>query len=196
MRTTLRLGLLAAVAACLGACENTAATPKSNAIWVIEDGTTVVHNPSGIRAPRQAGRFQYIKKYEGQRQDLVVIYDLGPEPGAVRVYFSGLMPPVPEPCDALVARRAERVSQREEFTQQIGPWTDLAPLFKGMEAGRAAIYDSEVDTDGSPLPMRSELYILCGGGGSWFLEYRADYPRDGEGSGWIEELIAETAPRS
>jgi hypothetical protein len=192
---SLRLGLLAALIVGLAACENTAATPKSNAIWLIEDGTTVVHNPSGIRAPRQAGRFQFIKKYEGQRQDLVVIYDAGPEPGAVRVYFSGLMPPVTEPCDALVARRAERVGQREEFTQQIGPWTDLAPLFAGMEAGRAAVYDSDLNMDGANLPTRSELYILCGAGGSWFLEYRADYPRDGQGSGWIEELIAATATR-
>jgi hypothetical protein len=43
--------------------------------------------------------------------------------------------------------------------------------------------------------MRSEIYILCGAGGSWIVEYRADYPRDVEGSGWIKELIAETAPR-
>ena len=192
----LRLGLLAGLAVCLGACENTAATPKSNAIWVIEDGRTVVHNPSGIRVPRQAGRFQVDKRYEGGRQDLVVVYDAGPEPGAVRVYFSGLMPPVTESCDALVARRVERVSQRAEFTQQIGPWTDVAPLFEGMEAGRAAVYDSELNMDGSNLPTRSELYVLCGTGGSWFLEYRADYPRDGQGSGWIKELIAATAPQS
>lgn len=191
---SLRLGLLAGLVVCLAACENTAPTPKSNAIWVIEDGTTVVHNPSGIRAPRQAGRFRYIKKYEGERQDLVVVYDAAPEPGSIRVYFSGLMPPVPEPCDALVARRAERVSQHAEFTQQVAPWTDLSPLFVGMEAGRAAVYDSELNIDGATVPTRSQLYILCGAGGSWFLEYRADYPRDGQGSGWIEELIAETAP--
>lgn len=187
---SLRLGLLAGLSACLVACESTA--PKSNAIWVIEDGTTVVHNPSGIRAPRQAGRFQYIKKFEGQRQDLVVLYSLGSEPGGVRVYFSGLMPPDAEPCDALVARRSERVEQHAEFVQRLGPWTDLAPLFSGMEAGRAAVYDSQ--PEGSTLPMRSQIYVLCGGGGSWFLEYRADYPRDVDGSGWIEELIAETAP--
>ena len=192
----LRAGLAAVLVLCLAACGQTAATPKTNAIWVIEDGRTVVHNPSGIRAPRQAGRFHFVKKYEGERQDLVVIYDGGPEPGTVRVYFSGLMPPVPEPCDALVARRAERVSQRAEFTQQIGPWTDLAPLFEGMEAGQSAVYDSELNMDGVSLPTRSELYVLCGAGGSWFLEYRADYPRDGEGSGWIKELIAETAPQS
>jgi hypothetical protein len=191
---SLRAGLLAGLIVCLAACENTAATPKSNAIWVIEDGRTVVHNPSGIRVPRQAGRFQVDKRYEGERQDLVVIYDAGPEPGAVRIYFSGLMPPIPESCDALVARRAERVSQGAEFTQQIGPWSDLAPLFAGMEAGQAAVYDSELDMDGANVPTRSELYILCGGGGSWFLEYRADYPRDGQGSGWIKELIAATAP--
>lgn len=196
MRESLRLGLLAAVVVCLAACEHDAATsrPKSNAIWVIEDGSTVVHNPSGIRAPRQAGRFHYLKKYEGARQDLVVLYAVGSEPGGVRVYFSGLMPPVPESCGALVARRAERVSQGEEFTQQIGPWADLAPLFAGMEAGRAAVYDSKAE--GSETPMRSEIYILCGGGGSWFLEYRADYPPDAQGGDWIRELIAATAPQS
>jgi hypothetical protein len=193
---SLRLGLLAGLIVCLTACENTAATSKSNAIWVIEDGSTVVHNPSGIRVPRQAGRFQVDKRYEGERQDLVVVYDAGPEPGAVRVYFSGLMPPVTESCDALVARRAERVSQRAEFTQQIGPWADLTPLFEGMEAGRAAVYDSELNMDGANLPTRSELYVLCGTGGAWFLEYRADYPRDGQGSDWIKELIAATAPQS
>ena len=192
VNASLRFGLLAGLVACLSACEHTEATPKSNAIWVIEGGTTVVHNPSGIRAPRQAGRFHYIKKYEGTRQDLVVLYGLGAEPGGVRVYFSGLMPPTMEPCDALVARRSERVEQHAEFVRRLGPWTDLAPLFAGMEAGRAAVYDSK--PEGSDLPMRSEVYILCGGGGSWFLEYRADYSRDTQGDGWIPELIAETAP--
>jgi hypothetical protein len=190
----LRVGLLAGLVVCLAACGSTEPAPKSNAIWVIEDGRTVIHNPSGIRVPRQAGRFHYTKKYEGARQDLVVIYEVGQESGSVRVYFSGLMPPVPESCNALVARRAERVGQGEEFTQQIGSWTDLAPLFKGMEAGRVAVYDTELDMDGTAVPARSEIYVLCGGGGSWFLEYRADYARDGQGSGWIAELIAETAP--
>ena len=192
MRTFLRLGLAATLLPALAACEHTEATAKSNAIWVIEDGTTVVHNPSGIRAPRQAGRFHLIKKYEGARQDLVVLYGVGSEPGGVRVYFSGIMPPVIERCDALVARRSERVEQHAEFVQRLGPWADLAPLFAGMEAGRAAVYDSK--PEGSDLPMRSEIYILCGAGGSWFLEYRADYSRDIESSGWIQELIAETAP--
>jgi hypothetical protein len=191
MSVSLRPGLSAALIL-LAACEHGEATPKSNAIWVIEDGTTVVHNPSGIRAPRQAGRFHFIKKYEGARQDLVVLYGVGSEPGGVRVYFSGLMPPAMQPCGTLVARRSERIEQHAEFVQRLGPWTDLAPLFSGMEAGRAAIYDSK--PEGSDVPMRSEIYILCGAGGSWFLEYRADYPRDGEGSGWIKELIAATAP--
>src|SRR6185436_11499651 len=104
MGESLRLGLMAGLVTCLTACEHTQAPSKSNAIWLIENGSTVIHNPSGIRAPRQAGRFHFIKKYEGERQDLVVIYDVRPDSGAVRVYFSGLMPPVPEPCDALVAR--------------------------------------------------------------------------------------------
>jgi hypothetical protein len=194
MRVSLRLGACAALVLGLAACAETAPKPKSSAIWLIEDGTTVVHNPSGIRVPRQAGRFHYLKKYEGARQDLVVLYAVGSEPGGVRIYFSGLMPPIPESCDALVARRAERVGQGEEFTQQIGPWTEVAPLFAGMAAGRAAVYDSKAE--GSDAPMRSEIYILCGGGGSWFLEYRADYPPEGQGSGWIEELIAATAPES
>ncbi len=194
MRASLRLGACAALALGLAACAETAPKPKSNAIWLIEDGSTVIHNPSGIRVPRQAGRFQYLKKYEGARQDLVVLYAVGSEPGGVRIYFSGLMPPIPESCDALVARRAERVGQGEEFTQQVGPWTELAPLFARMAAGRAAVYDSKAE--GSDAPMRSEIYILCGGGGSWFLEYRADYPRDGQGGGWIEELISATAPES
>lgn len=193
MKVSLRLGACAMLALGLAACAQTAPKPKSNAIWLIEDGSTVIHNPSGIRVPRQAGRFNYLKKYEGARQDLVVLYAVGSEPGGVRIYFSGLMPPMPEPCTALVARRAERVGQGEEFTQQIGPWTELAPLFAGMEAGRAAVYDSKAE--GSEAPMRSEIYILCGGGGAWFLEYRADYPPEGQGSGWIEELIAETAAR-
>ena len=195
MRVSLRLGACAVLVLGLAACADSAPKPKSNAIWLIEAGTTVVHNPSGIRAPRQAGRFHYVKKYEGERQDLVVMYDVKPDFGSVRVYFSGLMPPIPQSCDALVARRAERVGQHAEFTQQLKPWTDLAPLFAGMEAGRSAVYDSELDMDGANVPTRSELYILCGGGGSWFLEYRADYPRDSQASGLIEELIAATAPR-
>ena len=190
----LRLGLLAALVVCLAACEQTAATSKPKAIWVIEDGTTVIHNPSGIRAPRQAGRFHFIKKYEGQRQDLVVLYAVGSEPGGVRVYFSGLPESVNEPCDAIVGRRAERVEQHAEFIQRLEPWTDLAPLFDGMETGRTAVYDSK--PEGSDTPMRSEIYILCGAGGSWIVEYRADYPRDAQGSDWIKELIAATAPQS
>ncbi|NJM92827.1 MAG: hypothetical protein HC861_09580 [Rhodospirillaceae bacterium] len=179
---------------CLSACEHDAATsrPKSNAIWLIEDGTTVVHNPSGIRAPRQAGRFGFINKYEGARQDLVVLYAVGSEPGGLRVYFSGLPESVNEPCEAIVGRRAERVDHGAEFVRRLGPWTDLAPLFAGMETGQAAVYDSKAE--GSDTPMRSEIYILCGAGGSWIVEYRADYPGDVDGSGWIPELIVETAP--
>ena len=191
MNASLRFGLLAGLVACLSACEH-AEAPKSNAIWMIEDGRTVVHNPSGIRAPRQAGRFRYIKKYEGEQQDLVVLYAVGSEPGGVRVYFSGLPEPVREPCDAILARRAERVDHHAEFIQRLGPWTDLAPLFAGMETGRAAVYDSQ--PEGSETPMRSEIYILCGTDGSWYVEYRADYPPGGQGSDWIRELIAETAP--
>ena len=176
---------------CLAACESTAPTPKSNAIWVIENGTTAIHNPSGIRAPRNVGRFHFIKKYEGERQDLVVLYAVGSEPGGVRVYFSGLPQSINEPCDTIISRRAERVDHYAEFVERLGPWTDLAPLFPGMETGRAAVYDSK--PDGSETPMRSEIYILCGTSGSWFVEYRADHLRDAEG-GWIEELIAATAP--
>ena len=176
----------------LSACEHTGATPKSNAIWLIEDGTTVVHNPSGIRAPRQAGRFHFIQKYEGARQDLVVLYAVGSEPGGVRVYFSGLPESVNEPCATIVGRRAERVEHGAEFVQRVGPWTDLAPLLGGMETGRAAVYDSKAE--GSDTPMRSEIYILCGAGGSWIVEYRADYPPDAQGGDWIRELIAATAP--
>jgi hypothetical protein len=194
VNVSLRFGLLAGLVACLSACEHTAAPPKSNAIWVIEDGRTVIHNPSGIRAPRQAGRFQYIKKFEGARQDLVVLYAVGSEPGGVRVFFSGLPETVNEPCDAIVSRRAERVDHSTEFVQRLGPWTDLAPLFQGMETGRSAVYDSK--PEGSETTMRSEIYILCGTGGSWFVEYRADYPPGGQGNDWIRELIAETAPQS
>ena len=195
MRESLRLGLAAGLVTCLAACEHTPAPTKSDAIWLIEDGSTVIHNPSGIRAPRQAGRFHYIKKYEGARRDLVVLYAVGSEPGGVRVYFSGLPETVNEPCDAILGRRAERVEHHAEFAQRLGPWTDLAPLFAGMETGRAAVYDSEPEGTGSVL-MRSEIYILCGTGGSWIVEYRADYPRDGQGSEWIKELIAATAPQS
>jgi len=194
MRESFRLGLVAGLVACLAACEHTPAPPKSNAIWVIEDGSTVIHNPSGIRAPRQAGRFHYIKKFEGKRQDLVVLYAVGSEPGGVRVYFSGLPESVNEPCDAIIGRRAERIELGTEFIQRLGPWTDLAPLFAGMETGRAAVYDSQ--PEGSDTPMRSEIHILCGTGGSWIVEYRADYPRDAQGSTWISELIAATAPPS
>src|SRR5262245_59088440 len=189
---SLRLGLLAGLALCLGACQDTAATPKSSAIWVTEGGTTTVHNRSGIRLPRQAGRFHFIKKYEGEQQDLVVLYAVGSEPGGVRVYFSGVPESAGEPCDAIIARRAERVDHYAEFVQRLGPWTDLAPLFAGMETGRSAVYDSQ--PEGSVMPMRSEIDILCGAGGAWYVEYRADYPRDADGSGWIKELIAETAP--
>ena len=58
----LRAGLAAVLVLCLAACGQTAATPKTNAIWVIEDGRTVVHNPSGMRVPPQAGRFQEDKR--------------------------------------------------------------------------------------------------------------------------------------
>ena len=191
MNASLRFGLLAGLVACLSACEH-AEAPKSNAIWMIEDGRTVVHNPSGIRAPRQAGRFRYIKKYEGEQQDLVVLYAVGSEPGGIRVYFSGLPDPAHESCDAIIARRAGRVDHHAEFIQRLGPWTDLAPLFAGMEAGRSAVYDSQ--PEGSETRMRSEIYILCGTDGSWYVEYRADYPPGGQGSDWIRELIAETAP--
>ena len=194
MRGSLRLGLLAGLVTCLTACEQTPAPSKSNAIWVIEDGTTVVHNPSGIRAPRQAGRFRFINKYEGARQDLVVLYAVGSEPGGVRVYFSGLPQSVNEPCDAIVGRRAERVDHGAEFVQRLEPWADLAPLFAGMESGQAAVFDSKAE--GSDTPMRSEIYILCGTGGSWIVEYRADYPPDAQGGDWIRELIAATAPQS
>jgi hypothetical protein len=194
MGASLRLGLSAALILLLAACEHTAATSGPQPIWVIEDGRTVVHNPSGIRAPRQAGRFNFIKKYEGERQDLVVLYAVGSEPGGVRVYFSGVPESVNEPCDAIIGRRAERVEHHAEFVERVGPWTALAPLFVGMEAGRAAVYDSK--PEGSDTPMRTEIYILCGTGGSWIVEYRADYPLDGQGSEWIEELIAATAPQS
>ena len=194
MRESLRLGLVAGLVTCLTACEHTPAPSKSNAIWLIEDGRTVVHNPSGIRAPRQAGRFHFINKFEGKRQDLVVLYAVGSEPGGVRVYFSGLPESVNEPCDAIIGRRAERIELGTEFIQRLGPWTDLAPLFAGMETGRAAVYDSQ--PEGSDTPMRSEVYILCGTGGSWIVEYRADYLRDAQGSAWISELIAATAPPS
>jgi hypothetical protein len=194
MRGSLRLGLVAGLVTCLAACEHTPAQTKSNAIWVIEDGRTVVHNPSGIRAPRQAGQFHFLNKFEGKRQDLVVLYAVGSEPGGVRVYFSGLPESVNEPCATIIGRRAERIELGTEFIQRLGPWTDLAPLFAGMETGQAAIYDSQ--PEGSDTPMRSEIYILCGTGGAWIVEYRADYPRDGQGSDWIKELIAATAPQS
>jgi hypothetical protein len=196
MRESLRLGLIAGLVTCLAACEHTSAPTavpsKSNAIWLIEDGTTVVHNPSGIRVPRQAGRFHFLNKFEGKRQDLVVLYAVGSEPGGVRVYFSGLPESVNEPCATIVGRRAERVEHGAEFVQRVGPWTDLAPLFAGMENGRAAVYDSKAE--GSDTPMRSEIYILCGAPGSWIVEYRADYPPDAQGGDWIRELIAATAP--
>jgi hypothetical protein len=188
----MRLGLLAALVLCLAACEHTAATSGPQPIWVIEGGSTVVHNPSGIRAPRQAGRFRFIKKYEGARQDLVVLYAVGSEPGGVRVYFSGLPESVNEPCAAILDRKGDRIEHRAEFIQRLGPWTDLAPLFAGMETGRAAVYDSK--PEGSDAPMRTEIDILCGTGGSWIVEYRADYPPDTQGGDWIRELIAETAP--
>jgi hypothetical protein len=188
----MRLSLLLALVGSLAACQETAAPSKPKPIWVIEDGRTVIHNPSGIRAPRQAGRFQFIRKFEGERQDLVVLYAVGSEPGGVRVYFSGLPGSVDEPCDAIVGRRAERIEQHAEFVHRRGPWNDLAPLFAGMETGRAAVYDSK--PEGSDLPMQSEIYILCGAGGSWIVEYRADYPRGGQGGDWIRELIAATAP--
>ena len=121
-----------------------------------------------------------------------MLYAVGSEPGGVRVYFSGLPEPVNEPCGAIVGRRAERIDHGAEFVQRLGQWTDVAPLFEGMETGRAAIYDSQ--SEGLDTPMRSEIYILCGTGGSWIVEYRADYLRDGQGSDWIAELIAATAP--
>jgi hypothetical protein len=93
----------------------------------------------------------------------------------------------------MINRRTSDADRKVWHKEHLEPWRDLAPLFAGMEAGKAAIYNSVLDLD---LPVRAEVYILCGTGGSWIVEYEARYSPSVDGSTWIGELIAATAPQS
>ena len=148
--------------------------------------------------PQQVRQFDLTKSFiPGESNDVVAIYSAGLKIGAVLVQFSqGPLRSTGETCGTTIDRNAGYVDRKVWHKERIGPWRDLAPLFAGMETGRAAVYDSELRVEGTIRPMRSEVYILCGTGSSWIVEYHADYPPDVEGSTWIPELIAATAPQS
>lgn len=158
----------------------------------------MVHRPSGIRVSEEAGLFRKRSDFFGEWQDYQVFYVRGAEQGAVSVAFSGVHTSATnaDACDTMIDRSAGYVDRKVWHKQRIGPWRNLAPFFPGMEAGRAAIDDSEQRVDGSVRPMRADVYILCGTAGSWIVQYRAEFPPDVQGSGWVPELIAATAPKS
>jgi hypothetical protein len=99
-----------------------------------------------------------------------------------------------ETCGTMIDRMAGYADRKVWHKERLEPWRDLVPIFTGMEAGKAATYRAVLDLDDVDLPMRAEVYILCGRGGSWIVEYEARYPRDVRGGAWIDELIAATAP--
>lgn len=115
--------------------------------------------------------------------------------GGVLVHFSGIsLREDNETGGTMIDRSAGYADRKVWHKERLEPWRDLAPLFASMEAGRAAVYNSVLDLDDAGLPMRAEVYILCGTGGSWIVEYEARYRRGVQGSTWIGELIAATAP--
>jgi hypothetical protein len=157
----------------------------------------MVHRASGIRVPNDAGTFQKKGEFFGEWEDYHVFYAKEEEQGAILISFSGVHTPGAngETCDTMIDRRAGYADHKVWHKDRLEPWRDLAPLFAGMEAGRAAVYNTVLDLDDVDLPMRAEVYILCGTGSSWIVEYEARYPRGVHGSSWINELIAATAPR-
>jgi hypothetical protein len=156
----------------------------------------MVHRPSGIRVPEQVSRFHLTRHMDvGELYSSVAIYGTDSETNAAQVYFaSPFEGSAGETCDSMIDRTAGYIVRKVWFKEHIGPWRDLEPLFAGMEAGRAAVYNTELRENGSIRLMRSDIYILCGTGGSWIVDYQVTYPRDIDGSGWIDELIAATAP--
>ena len=187
--------LCAALGLSLAVCIQLTAPAKAEPLWIRDSDGTMVHR-SGIRVLQQAGRFHRTREHMGEMQDVVALY-VASEPGEVRVQFSGsVLRPAGEVCDTRIDRIAEDEDRPRRSTKRIGSWRDIEPLFAGMETGRAATYESERFVDGAFRPMRSEIYVLCGTGGSWIVQYRAEYPPDVQGSTWIDELIAATAPQS
>jgi hypothetical protein len=193
MGVSLRPAVYAALAFCLSACSQPAAPPQFERVWKSESDKTLVHR-SGIRLLQQAGRFHRMRELLGEMQDVIALY-VASEPGEVRVHFSGsVLRPAGEACDTRIDRIAKDEDRPRRSTKRIESWRNLTPLFAGMETGRAAAYDSERFVDGAFRPLRLEVYVLCGAGGSWIVQYRAEYPPDVQGSTWINELIAATAP--
>jgi hypothetical protein len=170
---------------------------RAESIWGRESDGTMVHRPSGIRVSEQTGSFHRKNEHLGEWQDYRVFYARNAEQGTVLVSFSGIHTPTTDgaSCGTMIDRSAGYADRKVWHKERLEPWRDLAPLFAGMEMGRAAVYNTVLDLDDVDLPMRAEVYILCGTGGSWIVEYESRYPRGVDGSGWIEELIAETAPR-
>lgn len=144
----------------------------------------------------EAGSFHKKNELFGEWQDYHVIYARSAEQGAILVSFSGVHTSAvnAETCDTMLDRRADYADRKVWHKGRLEPWRDLAPLFADMETGRAAVYKTVLDLDDVDLPMRAEVYILCGKSGSWIAEYEARYPRGIQGGGWIDELIAATAP--
>jgi hypothetical protein len=194
----LRFSLYAAFGISLAACAQSAAPPKFEPLWTRGSDGTMVHRPSGIRVSEEAGSFHKKGDVFGEWQDYQVFYARSAEQGAVLVSFSGIHTSATnlDTCDTMIDRSAGYADRKVWHKQRIGPWRSLAPFFPSMEAGRSATYDSEQRVDGSVRPMQAEVYILCGTDGSWIVQYRAEFPPDVQGSGWIPELIAATAPQS
>lgn len=134
-------------------------------------------------------------KVMGELSDVRAFYATS-EQGAVLVEFAGIVRGIANrTCGTMIDRRTGYADRKAWHKERLEPWRDLAPLFAGMETGRAAAYKSVLNLDDMDWPVRAEVYILCGTGGSWIVEYRSQYPRSVQGSTWIDELIAATAPR-
>jgi len=194
MAASLRSALFAVLALCLAVCAQSAALAEP--IWIRDSDGAMIHRPSGIRVLEEAGSFHKKRESLGEWQDYRVFYARGAEQGTILVSFSGVHTSAAnaEPCGTMIDRSAGYADRKVWHKERLEPWRNIAPLFVGMEAGKAAAYNTVLDLDDVDLPMRADVYILCGTGGSWIVEYEARYPRDVDGSSWIDELIAATAP--
>ena len=185
------LGLL--IGLLLAGCGHSDPTAHKVApIWDVSADNTLVHRPSGLTMQQQAGAFELTSSsYLGEWQDVRALYAAGRPERTVRVDFSGVGRPDDLGCSELLDRMASRQDQRGEFKERLQSWRTIAPLFPGMETGRAAIF-AHRKPSGTGEPMQSEIYILCGQ--QWSVQFRADYPRGADGNAWIASLIAAMAP--
>jgi hypothetical protein len=128
----------------------------------------MVHRPSGIRVPREAGPF-HLDDGGGFVEFMgAFAYAATADRGTAQIsFYDG----GDDGCESDIALIADDKVRRAEFKQRIGQWRNLAPFFHGMETGRAAAYESSLRVDGAESPARSGVYILCGSGarGSWHM---------------------------